>query len=451
MGSPSSYRPIAILPALSKVLEKLVLSQLMPFLDPKLPSSQFGFRPGRGTSDAIATAHSSWTKAVSAGKVTGIAAFDLTAAFDTVDHNILCGKLEALGLSPSATKWFHDYLIGRSQRVRFNGELSSPSMIRCGVPQGSLLGPVLFLVIIWDLPQILGFNPLPSHMDGMVGYADDILVWASGKNTGDVTQKLERLSTSIATYMHHNCLTLNPEKTQILWAGSGRCPPDVLVNGVKVKPVAAPKLFGHQVRLSLETQPTLRQLMWFNVCHSWTCPQTPTSHSPRICRRSGQGTGTWEARTWCDHDYFTPSCGLRPLSGTPDCYPNTSQWHCKGCLLCPQGPTLPNPTTPLCCRPTLGQPDGCPTVCNGSLEVAKTAGQPSKQPPPFPLRTSRPECDKNQGCRNKTSSNKISNGILCLDGHEDLELQSGSQTGTLLGEGRKGLQPPSLMLLPFEF
>ena len=114
VGSPSSYRPIAILPALSKVLEKLVLSQLMPFLDPKLPSSQFGFRPGRGTSDAIATAHSSWTKAASAEKVTGIAAFDLTAAFDTVDHNILCGKLEALGFSPSATKWFHDYLIGRS-------------------------------------------------------------------------------------------------------------------------------------------------------------------------------------------------------------------------------------------------------------------------------------------------------------------------------------------------
>ena len=148
---PSSYRPVAILPALCKVMEKVVLWQLTPFLEDKLPACQFEFHPARSSSEAIATAHGAWPKATSSGQVTGVAAFDLTAVFDTVDHDILCTKLIRLGIHKRSVKWFRHYLDGRHQRVRYNCSLSPPAPVKCGVPQGSLLDPVLFLVTIHDL------------------------------------------------------------------------------------------------------------------------------------------------------------------------------------------------------------------------------------------------------------------------------------------------------------
>ena len=117
ISSPSSYRPVAILPALSKVMEKIVLQQLSPYLESKLPACQFGFRPGRNTLAAIATAHGAWAKATS-GLITGVAAFDLTAAFDTIDHDLLCQKLSVLKIGPREVRWFKDYLNGRSQIVK---------------------------------------------------------------------------------------------------------------------------------------------------------------------------------------------------------------------------------------------------------------------------------------------------------------------------------------------
>ena len=114
-NQPSSYRPVAILPALSKVLEKIVLWQLTPFLENKLPECQFGFRPAWSSFSAVATAHGAWARATTAGHVTGVAAFDLTAAFDTVDHDILYSKLAGLGIQNRSLNWFRHYLEGRHQ------------------------------------------------------------------------------------------------------------------------------------------------------------------------------------------------------------------------------------------------------------------------------------------------------------------------------------------------
>ena len=159
---PSSNRPVAILPALSKVLEKVILMELAPFLENKLPECQFGFHPDRSTFSAVATAYSAWAIASLAGETTGVAAFDLTAAFDTVDHKIFCSKLSRLGVRDPGLKWFKNYLEGRHQQVKYLDTLSSPFQPLCDVPQGSLLGLNFFLVLIHDLPVEMGFSNFPS-------------------------------------------------------------------------------------------------------------------------------------------------------------------------------------------------------------------------------------------------------------------------------------------------
>ena len=217
---PSSYRPVAILPALSKVLEKVILMQLAPFLENRLPECQIGFRLDCSSFSAVATAHCTWARETSAGRTTGVAAFDLTAAFDTVDHDTLCSKLSRLRVRDAGVKWFRNYLEGRHEGVKYLGTLSTPSQLQCGIPQGSLLGPVLFLVLIHNLPEAVGFNSFPNLSGGTVSYADDVVIWISGPSVEAVKLLVELTAASVVAYMAANCLTLNPEKTQVLWINS---------------------------------------------------------------------------------------------------------------------------------------------------------------------------------------------------------------------------------------
>ena len=260
ISSPSSYRPVAILPALSKVMEKIVLQQLSPYLESKLPACQFGFRPGRNTLAAIATAHGAWAKATSAGLVTGVAAFDLTAAFDTIDHDLLCQKLSVLKIGPREVRWFKDYLNGRSQMVKYDGLLSLPSAVKFGVPQGSLLGPVLFLILIHDLPFAMNIDPVPSPTSGIVGYADDVLIWFSGPSMETVKPALESTAKTVVDYMAANFMALNPDKTQILWMGSGSNSPRVNIGDISVAPVETIEVLGLKFTRRLKSDPYILAL-----------------------------------------------------------------------------------------------------------------------------------------------------------------------------------------------
>ncbi len=151
----SSYRPVSLLPALSKVLERVVHGQLMEFMEGKLPNSQHGFRPKRNTVGAIVAAHGDWMRARSKSEVIGIAAYDLSSAFDTIDHGRLVERLTSLGIRGKSNLWFADYLSNRHQRVLYNGEYSDFKALKYGVPQGSILGPLLFLCLLVDLPSII--------------------------------------------------------------------------------------------------------------------------------------------------------------------------------------------------------------------------------------------------------------------------------------------------------
>jgi ribonuclease P/MRP protein subunit RPP40 len=159
-------------------------------------------------------------KAVDSGDVAGLVLLGLSAAFDIVDHDILLRRLNtSYGLNGTAIQWFCSYLTGRSQYVRRGSVKSSIVRLICGVPQGSVLGPVLFVLYTADLIRLIERHSLHPHI-----YADDTQVYESC-SPADVRQLQSRVSSSvddIASWMQSNRLKLKTDKTEVLWCATSR-------------------------------------------------------------------------------------------------------------------------------------------------------------------------------------------------------------------------------------
>ena len=160
-----NYRPVSILPIISKILERVVFIQLNNYLvsNNMLYQFQSGFRGSYSTDTCLIHLQDHVRKQTASGNYTGMILLDIQKAFDSVDHQILCNKLSAMGIQ--STAWFHSYLSDRKQIVHINGVESDPLANTCGVPQGSILGPLLFLCYVNDMPNSV--NCL------MLQYADD--------------------------------------------------------------------------------------------------------------------------------------------------------------------------------------------------------------------------------------------------------------------------------------
>ena len=143
---------------------------------------------------------------------------DLSAAFDTVDHGILLERLQVtFGVDNSALGWFRSYLAGRRQHVRCGGKRSALSDVICGVPQGSVLGPILFILYIADLASIVADHRLSLHQ-----YTDDSQIYGFCQShaTSSLSNTVPQCVDSISKWMRSNRLQLNADKTEVMWCSS---------------------------------------------------------------------------------------------------------------------------------------------------------------------------------------------------------------------------------------
>ena len=221
----SNYRPVSVLPLFSKILERLMYTRLLSFLNKHkvLYLYQFGFRSFHSPNLALILLVDKISQALENGEYVLGLFLDFSKAFDTVNHDILYEKLEFYGIRGVPLSWFKSYLTDRKQYVEYNNAQSSMDIIKCGVPQGSILGPLLFLIYINDLAGV-------SEKLFALLFADDSNIFLSGKDPDELIRTMNEEMVAVVDWLNLNKLSLNLKKTHFIIFSRKREKVDVTEN-----------------------------------------------------------------------------------------------------------------------------------------------------------------------------------------------------------------------------
>ena len=248
--SLSDLRPISLLCTVSKLFERIIHNKISSFLQENklITSHQVGYRPHHSTQAALIELTDDIKAGIDCGDLTILVLFDLSKAFDSVNHHVLLHKLRSLNFDDNSIKWFHSYLSGRTQAVvDGSGLFSNWLRVTCGVPQGSVLGPLLFLLYMNDVPNFIRFSKIIMFVDDT-----QIYLQCSPDCLEEAVKVISEDATSFANWVTRNGLKLNLDKTKVMIFGNhhnlskinlSTCPP-VTINGQPISYVTSTKDLG---------------------------------------------------------------------------------------------------------------------------------------------------------------------------------------------------------------
>ena len=246
-----NYRPVSLLPVVSKLFEKLMQKQMKAFIESFLSSFLCGYRKGYNTQYALLAMIEKWKKSLDGkGGFAGAILMDLSKAFDTINHELLLAKLEAYGFEENALATMHSYLSERWQRTKVNSSFSTWKELLCGVPQGSVLGPILFNIYL---------NDLFFDLYDVCNFADDTTLYACDMDIENVLNQLEDNAYTAILWFDNNYMKLNQGKCHFLASGS----PEhlwVKVGSERIWESQTEKLLGMTVDKNLSFEPHLKIL-----------------------------------------------------------------------------------------------------------------------------------------------------------------------------------------------
>ena len=249
----TNYRPVSILPNISKIYEKIIYNQLYEYFHDKLFPSQCGFRKGYSSQHSLLVMTEKFKESIDKGNAFGALLTDLSKAFDCIDHTLLIAKLSAFGVSPLSLKLLDSYLSNRTQRIKINGNFSDRTDTEFGVPQGSILGPILFNIYLIDLFY-------ECEDSSVASYADDTAPYSCATDIASVALELQASATKLFLWFKNNHLKANPGKSHILL--SSKKPEIVSVDGISIAASPHEKLLGVTIDSELKFENHITE-----ICH----------------------------------------------------------------------------------------------------------------------------------------------------------------------------------------
>lgn len=225
----NEFRPINVLPTFEKILETVVYKQLIKYVEKNniLVTEQSGFRESHSCETTLQNVLNEWKIKCDNKQKTGVAFLDFKRAFETIDRDKLIKKLNKNGIKGNVLKWFKSYLTDRTQQVKFNNVTSSKRKTKYGVPQGSILGPILFLIYINDLKGELKYCKCKM-------FADDTIIYYSSSDSIEIVNKINYDLSKLSIWFKNN-ISLNVSKTKFMLVRGVRASVPKIICDIKIE------------------------------------------------------------------------------------------------------------------------------------------------------------------------------------------------------------------------